>query len=77
MDAAKSPAEEAVAAIAKEILKYDGNALKKMMSPAEETASPPGDGDEACPGCAAGTCDNPEHMGEEDAAGLLASLGGG
>jgi hypothetical protein len=72
---AESPAEAAVAAIAAEILKYDGNALKKRMAPPEEAAAAP-PGDESCPECAAGTCDNPEHMGDEDAAGLLASLGG-
>lgn len=74
MDAAKSPVEEAVAAIMQELLKHDGNALKGMMNPAEEAAAPPGD--DSCPECAAGTCDNPEHMGDEDAAGLMASLGG-
>ncbi len=39
------------------------------MEPGEAPHAEP-DGDEACPECAAGTCDNPEHMGDEDAAGL-------
>lgn len=48
----------------------------------EPTPSPMGDmepqgedmGPESCPACAAGECDNPEHMGEEEKGKLLAIL---
>lgn len=69
-----SPVKEAIAAIMGELIKADGRLLKGgggmkvEVEPAEE-------GEMECPACAAGTCDDPEHMGEEDMAGLLASVG--
>lgn len=70
-----SPVKEAIAAIMGELMKADGmrlkggSGVKVEVEPAEEG------GEMECPVCAAGTCDDPEHMGEEDMAGLLASVG--
>jgi hypothetical protein len=71
MDAEKTPVKEAIEAIMGELIKADGMRLRGMNAPAEAEE----EAEQKCAACAAGTCDDPEHMGEEDMAGLLASVG--
>jgi len=73
MEAEKSPVQEAIAVIMGELLKADGKRLGGVKVEMEPGGEEPGEME--CPECAAGTCNDPEHMGDEDMAGLLASVG--
>lgn len=71
-EGAKSPVEAAIAQFLQALQESEGMALKGGKGvKVEIEAEDAGKGDmEECPMCAAGTCDNPDHMGEEDVAGL-------
>jgi len=68
MDGKQKPAAAAVSRFLQALQESEGMALKG--APAVKVEIEAGEDSEKCPGCAAGACDNPEHMAEEDVAGL-------
>jgi hypothetical protein len=74
----KTPVQEAIAAITRELMKADGNRLGGLKMEMEmETEGPEGEEmPEECGACAEGTCEDPEHLSDEDMGGLLASVEG-
>jgi hypothetical protein len=51
----------------------ESRAMGGQAAPPEPHAEP--DGDEMCPECAAGTCDNPDHMDDSSKAAMLNEMG--
>ena len=68
MDGKQKPAAAAVSRFLQALQESEGMALKGAPAAKEEAGK--ARGADECPGCAAGACDNPEHMAEEDVAGL-------
>lgn len=69
--------KKAVEVIMQEIGKAEGGAMDAMRAPPAGPDAPgePGDAAAECPECAAGTCDNPDHLAPEEMDGLAAEMG--
>lgn len=67
--------KRAVQIIMQEIGKAEGGAMEAMRAPpaGPEVGAETGEAEE-CPECAAGTCDNPDHMAPEEMDGLAAEM---